>query len=324
MSCRILVAGCGAVGSVFGCLLRKAGHQVALLGREWHLSAVRSKGLDMDGLWGSHRAKGFELAARLSDLKGPYDLILLSVKAYDTQRLAQGLTPLLRADGVAIALQNGLGNVESLAEAFGAPRSLGASILVGARLPEPGRVTVTVQAAPIVIGPLDPGPQPMEKSSYWAALFNRSGIPCEATERILSHIWAKVFYNAPLNALGALLQVHYGALGEEPELKAIMDRIIEEAFEVARRKGVKLLWESAEEYRALFYRNLLPATYHHQSSMLQDLERGRRTEIDALNGKIWRYGEALGLKTPFNEAMTRLIWEREKRSDRFAKAAGAR
>jgi 2-dehydropantoate 2-reductase len=151
----------------------------------------------------------------------------------------------------------------------------------------------------------------MELTRFWASLFSRVGIPCEPTDQILSHLWAKVLYNAPLNPLGAILRVHYGALGEEQELKTIMDRIIDEVFQVGQKKGVRLLWKSVEDYRDLFYSKLLPATYDHQSSMLQDLERGRRTEINVLNGKILKYGTELGIPTPFNEAMTQLIRGRE-------------
>ena len=313
--CKILIAGCGAIGSVFGCLLRKAGYEVTLLGREWHLAAIRLNGLEMDGIWGRHRAEEFKLCTEAGNFTELYDLILIAVKAYDTEKITRLLAPYLKPDGIAISLQNGLGNVETLAEKLGAGKSMGASILVGAKIPEPGRVTVTVQAAPVIIGPFDPNVAgSMEKGRLWASLFDQAGIPCEATEKILAHIWAKVFYNAPLNPLGAILQVHYGALGEEPQLRAIMDRIIDEAFEVAVRKGVMPLWSSADEYRKLFYGKLLPATYNHQSSMLQDLQRGRPTEINSLNGQIWRYGEQLGTHTPYNETMTRLMLGREKRT----------
>jgi 2-dehydropantoate 2-reductase len=313
LSGKILVAGSGAIGSVFGCLLRKAGHEVTLLGRDWHLKAIRARGLRMDGIWGDHLAEGFDLQNRASDLTEVYDLILVAVKSYDTESIVPKVASRLKPDGIAVSLQNGLGNVETLAETFTPLRSLGASILVGARIPEPGRVRVTVQAAPVIIGPLDPASgSSMEKSRLWAAIFDQAGIPCQVTDQILSYIWAKVFYNAPLNALGALLQVHYGALGEEPELKSIMNRIIDEAFRVADKKGVKLLWESVEEYQELFYNELLPATFDHQSSMLQDLERCKATEINAINGRVWRYGEEFGFRTPYNEVMTRLIWGREK------------
>ena len=314
METKILIAGTGPIGSTFGCLLRKAGYDVTLLGREWHLRAIAARGLELDGLWGTHRAEGFKLASQACELAGPYDLILIAVKAYDTKGMVEEVASRLASNGLAISLQNGLGNIETLAERLGPGRSLGASILVGAKIAEPGRATVTVQAAPVIIGPLDPAAAgAMERTRHIAELFNEARIPCEPTDLILSHLWAKVFYNAPLNPLGALLQVHYGALSEQAELKAVMDEIIEEAFTLARRKGVRLLWRTADEYRELFYGKLVPATYNHQSSMLQDLEKGRRTEIDALNGKIWGYGRELDFPTPYNETMTRLIRAREQR-----------
>ena len=309
---KILIAGCGAIGSAFACLLKAAGNDVALLGRDWHLSAIRAEGLCMDGLWGSHHAEGFLLATRTSDLTGLYDLILICVKAHSTADMVRQVSPFLKPGGWVISLQNGLGNIETLAATFGPSRSLGASILVGTIIPEPGHVTVTVQAAPVVIGPLCVNDS-LEQTRDLAGLFRQAGIPCEATDQILGHLWAKVFYNAPLNPLGALLQVHYGVLGEQPELRSLMDHIMNEAFAVAMKQQVALFWNSADEFRALFYAQLLPATFRHQSSMLQDLARGRRTEIDSLNGQIWKYGESLGIATPFNEIMTRLIWAREKR-----------
>lgn len=309
---RILVAGSGAIGSVFGGFLRKAGHDVTLFGRDWHLDSIRSHGLKIEGLWGSHRAAGFRLVTQVKDLERPYDLILISVKAYDTGSMVEAISPYLSEEGLAVSLQNGLGNVESLAAKFSAERSLGSSILVGAKIPEAGSVTVTVQAAPIVIGPLAPTVRAMEQCRFWISALKGAGIPCEATDEILSHLWAKVFYNAALNSLGALLQIHYGALGEEPELRAIMNGIITEAFEVAQRKKVRLLWPTVNAYLELFYGKLIPATYDHQTSMWQDLERGRRTEINALNGQVWKYGRELGFATPFNETATRLIWARER------------
>jgi 2-dehydropantoate 2-reductase len=235
------------------------------------------------------------------------------VKSYDTDSMVRQVAPLLKADGLALSMQNGLGNIETLAKAFGPERSLGASVLVGAKISEAGKARVTVHAAPIVIGPLEVSDCVlMEKIHSWIRDFNQAQIPCEATTRILSHLWAKVFYNAPLNGLGALLQVNYGILGDELELKLLMDRIIDEAFQIAEKAGVELLWSSAAEYREFFYNHLLPSTFDHQSSMLQDLKRGRRTEIDALNGWIWRCGETLQIPTPYNEVVTRLIWQRER------------
>src|SRR4029434_2608569 len=123
---RILVAGCGAIGSVFGCLLREAGHSVALLGRESHLKASGTGGLRLEGIWGDHYADGFELATQTTELSGVYDLVLISVKAYDTESMARDICPVVHRDGLAVSLQNGLGNIETLAQIFGSERRLGA------------------------------------------------------------------------------------------------------------------------------------------------------------------------------------------------------
>jgi 2-dehydropantoate 2-reductase len=151
---RILAAGCGAIGSVVGCLLKQAGQDVTLLGRSWHLDAVSRHGLRVNGIWAEHYAERFQLAANASECSGQYDLIIIAVKSYDTDAMVRQVAPLLKHDGLALALQNGLGNIEILARIFGPERSLGASVLVGAKISAPGIVTVTVQAAPIVIGPL--------------------------------------------------------------------------------------------------------------------------------------------------------------------------
>jgi 2-dehydropantoate 2-reductase len=310
---RVLVAGCGAIGSVFGCLLRKAGHDVTLFGRDWHLRAIADHGLGLDGIWGKHHSEGFHLASKRKDLSGEYDLVIVAVKSYDTSAIVAQIRECVKADGIVLSAQNGLGNIECLGVSFGAERSLGANILVGAKLSAPACVTVTVQAAPIVIGPLEVSDcVMMERIHSWIRAFGQAQIPCEATPNILAYLWAKVFYNAPLNPLGALLHVHYGALGDNSELRDIMDGVIDEAFAVAAASDIDLLWPNSNEFRKFFYGHLLPTTYDHRSSMLQDLERGRRTEIDAINGQIWRYGQAQGIATPFNEILTRLIWQREK------------
>lgn len=310
---RILVAGCGAIGSVFGSFLRKAGHDITLLGRSWHLDAIARNGLSVDGIWGTHHAHGFQLASRPQDLSGRYDVIFVGVKSFDTAAIIGEIAPYWDAEGIVVSLQNGLGNVEALAEQFGADRSLGANILVGATIPEPGRVTVTVQAASVMIGPVDAAAaDSMERANALAQLMDQAGIPCRATDRIQSYLWAKVLYNAPLNALSALLEVHYGALSEAPELRFVMDAIIDEIFEVVRVEGIGLLWPTADEYRQEFYGKLVPATYRHRSSMLQDLERGHQTEVQAINGAVCRLGAQRGVPTPVNELMTRLISWRER------------
>src|SRR4029077_16572293 len=116
-------------------------------------------------------------------------------------------------------------------------------------------------------------------AARWATALAAAGIPAEPTEDLTAELWAKVLYNAALNPLGALLGVPYGRLAVHPDTRAIMDTVIEEGFAVARAEGVALRWPDAAAYRGTFYDRLVPATAEHRSSMLQDIERGRPTEI---------------------------------------------
>jgi 2-dehydropantoate 2-reductase len=315
---RVLIAGAGALGSVFGGFLRRAGDDVTLLGRAAHLDAVARDGLRLDGLWGEHVVRGFTCAGDPAALRGPFDAILLPVKSYHTEEVARAVAPLLATDGVAISLQNGLGNVETLEAVVGAPRALGARVIFGATIPAPGRARVTVFADPTAIGALLAGAHPARDAAAraWAARIDAAGVPAVYTDALPTLLWAKVFYNAALNPLGALLDLHYGALPEHAESRALMDAAIDEAVAVAAAEGVPLPWPDAAAYREEFHRRLVPATSHHRSSMLQDLERGRRTEIDAINGAVWQRGEARGVATPINATLTRLLRTVERRPRR--------
>ncbi len=316
---RVLIAGAGAVGSVFGGFLRAAGHEVTLLGRVAHLEAIRASGLHIEGLWGEHHATGLVLASEASRLRGVFDAVLVTVKSFDTEAIAAATAPLLASDGVMVSLQNGLGNAEAIAAVAGPQRVLGGRVIFGAETVAPGRVRVTVYADPVLVGAWDTRAGTLDALAHaWVGHFAAAGVPAAYCADIRAALWGKVLYNAALNPLGALLGVHYGALGEDGHTRAIMDAVIDEAFGVAVADGVNLPWASAAEYRALFYGRLVPATYHHRPSMLQDLERGRRTEIDAINGAVWARGAAHGILTPVNELLTRLVHARETLAGRTA------
>jgi 2-dehydropantoate 2-reductase len=312
---RIRIAGAGALGSVFGGLLSLAGHGVTLLGRRAHLEQIRQAGLRIEGIWGEHRAVGFDLATEATALRGRFDAILFTVKSYHTGEVARAVAPRLAPDGVCISLQNGLGNAEAIAAAVAPRHLLAGRVIFGAEVTTPGSVRITVYAEPVLVGTWPPVADPVrtERARTWVGHFARAGIPAELSTDIDAALWGKVFYNAALNPLGALLGLHYGALGEDANARAIMDTVIREAFAVARAEGVALSWATAAEYGALFYSRLLPSTFHHRSSMLQDLERGARTEIDALCGAVVREGRRLGVATPVNADLFRRVREREGR-----------
>jgi 2-dehydropantoate 2-reductase len=315
MGGALVVAGAGALGSVFGGLLARAGFPVTLVGRAEHMAAVARDGLRIEGLFGSHVVRGIATRSDPAALDGPIATVLLTVKSYDTAAMVRAVAPRLAPDGVLVSLQNGLGNLECAADALGASRVIGARVIFGAELLAPGRVRVTVNAAPVLVGSPDPRDTARAaRAAAWAQRFADAGIPSEATDNLLGELWAKVFYNAALNPLGALLGVPYGYLPDDPDARTLMDRMIDEGFAVARASGVTLRWADPDAYRAEFYGALVPATAAHRSSMLQDLERGRPTEIEAINGWVARRGAELGVPVPVNTTLTHVIRARVRRA----------
>ena len=315
---RILIAGAGAIGWIVGARLHLAGNRVAMLGRSAHLAAIARNGLHVTGLLGESRAHGLELATDPAELDGRYDLILCTVKPYDTASIADAISDRLADDGLIVSMQNGLGNIEALAERFSISRVLGARVIFGAEIPHPGAAHVTVFADPVAIGP-DPrqhresAPALEMRAREIAAMINAAGVPALGCADIMPIIWTKLVYNVALNPLGALFETTYGALAADPDLRAIMDDLIEEAFAVSARTGVRMPFADAAAYRAAFYERLVPATASHRPTMLSDLKRRARTDIDALNGKIVELAGRHGIGVPMNRAMVRMIHGAQRR-----------
>ncbi len=311
---HILIAGAGALGSVFGGFLRKAGHQVTLLGRAWHLNAIGVKGLRIEGIWGSHTVENFTLTTSPDNLTESYDLILVTVKSYDTETMAAKLAPFVKKGALTVSLQNGLGNSEILSAVLGADNIVSGRVIFGAEITEPGLVNVTVIADDVVLGPPVKGPKIPEPDKITAivGLLLEAGIPCRYDENIQDLIWAKAFYNCALNPLGALFGMNYGQLADNQNARLVMEKVVLEAFQVALSREVVLPWESPEHFLEVFYKEMVPPTRNHRPSMLQDLERGRLTEIDALNGRILSWAEKAGLSVPVNETITQLIKIKER------------
>jgi len=315
---RILVAGAGAIGSIVGARLHLAGHRVTMLGRQAHLAAIARDGLHVTGILGESRARGLELATDPAKLDGRYDLILCTVKPYDTASIADAISDRLAYDGLIVSMQNGLGNIEALAERFWISRVLGARVIFGAEIPHPGAAHVTVFADPVAIGP-DPqqhrgsAPALERRARESAAMIDAAGVPALGCADIMPIIWTKLVYNVALNPLGALFEMTYGALAADADLRAIIDDLIEEAFAVAARAGVRMPFADAAAYRTAFYERLVPATASHRPTMLSDLKRRARTDIDALSGKIVELAARHEISVPMNLAMVRMIHGAERR-----------
>ena len=310
---KILIFGAGGVGSVVGGFLARTGHDVSLLGRTWHLDAVAKQGLLITGIWGDYRLKAFDLYRSTEELlkKDPsFDLIVLTVKSNDTEDAARELLPLMKENTVLVSLQNGLGNVETILAAGVKPEQyLAGRVIFGVEL-SPGIATVTVNADDILLGPL-PGVTPRANVYSLVQSFNAAKLPTRGVADILTHIWSKVIYNCALNPICSLNEMPYGDILESPETRERMHRVIRECYSVGMKKGITLDPPAPEAFVERMEQKLIPSTAAHFPSMLQDLKRGKRTDIDALNGAIFRYAQELGIPAPENEKLTRQIRETE-------------
>lgn len=309
---RILIFGAGAVGQGIGGMLAANGCRVDFVLRERYRAAIAAGGLTVTGIYGDHHAESsmLGLADDIEEFAGNgYDYILLTVKSHDTDG---ALDMLARRDtgGSIVSVQNGCGNLEKVISRFGASRSLAARVITGFEIERPGVVRITVSADSVHIG----GPSESvldDRAVELARLIDGAGLPCAATPHIRRDLFAKLLYNCALNPLGAILGVHYGALCDNRDTRAIMDAVIEEVFAMLDAVGERTHWNTPEEYRAFFYRDQLPATYDHRPSMLQDIERGRRTEIDALTGYVSARGREAGIRTPVCDTLSSIIKFRE-------------
>ncbi len=303
---RFLVMGAGSIGSVVGGMLHRGGHDVYLLGKGPHIEAVMEGRLQISGLWGDLVApdiKASDDLEKMVDTGFAPEWTLLCVKSYDTGSAMRDLQPVLAGQHGVVSMQNGLGNIEVIGQA--APgMAVGGRVIFGASTIEPGKVEVTVCADDILLGPSPGGPEGVKDV---VEAFHSSGIPCRYEERILSYIWDKVLYNVCLNALATLLRTDYGSLGDNPDTWAVIERLVGEFYDVAAAEGVDLVSSGPTEYLRRFECDLLPPTRDHRSSMQEDIEQGRRTEIEALNGAVVRMGAANRIDTPANEVLTQII-----------------
>ena len=295
--------GAGSLGSLLGGLLA-AEHDVTLVGRAPHVDAVAAEGLRMVGLVERrvHPRAVTELDASGRTADGA-DLALVTVKAYDTAVAAEALAG--RDLGAVCSLQNGMGNEETLAGRLDCP-VLGGTTTYGARLLEPGAVECTGLGS-VTLGPL-PGVgsergASMDVAADVAGAFRAANVPTHVREDIRPVLWEKLAVNAGINPVTALARTENRAVNES-RLEPVADRAATEVAGVARAAGVHL-----EDERAIdALHGVAEETAANRSSMLQDVEAGRRTEVDAISGYVVERADA---DVPVNRTLAALVraWE---------------
>ncbi len=305
---HFLIFGAGALGQALGCLLAVAGHTVDLVLRRRFIDGIRNTGLRVSGIFGDFAATPamLGLIEDISGLTGDYDYVLITTKAYDTAAAVAAVASLPGCRCPVVSMQNGCGNVEQMIRAFGADRCLGGRVITGFEIAAPGHIRITVSADAIHLGAAVGGAVPPAAEALAAAV-DRAGLPCVAVSDIHQDLYAKLVYNCALNPLGAILGVHYGALAEDEETRAIMDKVIDETFAVIRAIGGRMPWPDAESYKKVFYQQLVPITYDHRPSMLQDLENNKPTEVEALVGFVSAKGRTVAVPTPACDLLAGLV-----------------
>jgi len=294
---RIAVVGAGAVGGYFGGMFARAGAPIVLIGRKHFTEAVNSKGLVLDRLHSQERIR----ADATVEMSGVRDcsLILFSVKANDTSATAIQMEPFVRQDAIVVCLQNGVDNADQV-RAAAHVAAVPAVVYVAVSVPESGRVKHLARGD-LIIGP------PSEQTTYLADVFVRAGIPCRISDNIQGELWLKLLRNCALNAISALGQVRYGQIAQNDDAKKLMEQIVDEVLAVARAAGVVLPGIDDRKSAMAAAMELAAQMADAFSSTAQDLNRGRLTEIDALNGYISRRGAELGIPVPANHALFTLV-----------------
>ena len=303
---RIAVVGAGAVGGYFGGMFAYAGAPVVMIGRQQFVDAVRQKGLALDRPQARERIR-VEATVDMSAVRDA-GLILFCVKSMDTSFAATQMAPSLARDATVVSLQNGVDNVDRIREAANIS-ALPAAVYVAVSVPELGHVKHLARGD-VIVGPRS------DETKYVADIFGRAGIRCQISNNIEGELWIKLLCNCALNAISALGQARYGQIAESSDARQVMQTVVEEVLAVAR--AAKVILPNIADTKAAMAAAMEIATQMAGalSSTAQDLNRGRPTEIDSLNGYVCRRGAELGVNVPVNHTLFTLVKLAEQRLSR--------
>ena len=295
---KVAVMGAGAVGCYYGGMLARAGHTVMLIGRPAHVEAVRRDGLLLDTQSFSMHVP-VQASTDASGLEGAR-LVLCCVKSNDTESAARDMARHLEPDASVLSLQNGVDNAERLQALLGR-QVVPAVVYVATEMAGPGHVRHHGRGE-LVIGPAAAGEELVR-------LFVEAGIPAEISDNVAGELWAKLILNCAYNALSAVTQLPYARLVQSDGVEDVMRDVVKECLAVAQGLGVRVAGDTWEAVQRIA--RTMPKQY---SSTAQDLARGKRSEIDHLNGYVLRQGEALGIATPVNRVLHTLVRALETKS----------
>ena len=296
---KVCVVGCGAVGSLFAANLAQL-DDVEVWAYDLvqdHVEAINREGLRLSG---AGEVVGKLRATSDAGELPSCDFGIVATKAMHTSA-AIASTEAAFAEGCVATVQNGLGNEEEIAKLV--ERVIRGTTFPAGKLLGPGHVQWDVKGD-TTLGPFEPRPAPLGAIEQLAEACTRAGLPTRAVPDARGPQWRKVIFNAATNPIGALTGLTHGRVCEEPELRRLVSRLVDEGKAVAAAQGIEL---DADPEELIDHAAKPEVAYDHKASMLQDVEERRPTEIDYLNGALVRVGEERGVPTPLNRAVWALV-----------------
>jgi len=288
---KIAVMGAGAVGCYYGGMLARAGHDVVLIGRPQHVEAIERQGLRLETQTFDERIR--VCASTEASATQGAQLVLFCVKSTDTESGAAAIKPHLAPDALVLSLQNGVDNADRL-RALLPQEVIAAAVYIGVEMAGPGHVKHHGRGELVI--------EPSKAGDDLARALIVAGVPTDISDNVRGALWAKLILNCAYNALSAITQLPYGRLVKGEGITAVMRDVVDECVAVAKADGVTIPGDVDAAVRKIA--ETVPNQY---SSTAQDLARGKRSEIDHLNGLIVRRGEALGVATPANRLLHAIV-----------------
>jgi 2-dehydropantoate 2-reductase len=285
---KVAVMGAGGVGCYYGAMLARAGHDVTLIGRAQHVEAAQRSGLRLQTQSLDEHVR-VHASTEASGVRGA-QLVLFSVKSNDTEAAGKAMAPYLERNAAILTLQNGVDNAERLAATLGR-EVIPAVVYVAVEMAGAGHVRHHGRGELVI------GGNEAVRDAFVAA-----GVPVQISDNVAGALWAKLIVNCAYNALSAITQLPYGRLVANAGIPEVMGAVVDECLAVARVARVNVPGDMHETVRRIA--QTMAGQY---SSTAQDLARGKKTEIEHLNGYVVRKGEALGVQTPVNRTLLALV-----------------
>jgi 2-dehydropantoate 2-reductase len=289
---QVAVMGAGAVGCYYGGMLARAGHRVVLIARPQHVQAVEREGLRLETQAFDEQVQ-LAASSEASAVQGA-DLVLFCVKSTDTESAGALIRPHLKSGALVLCLQNGVDNADRLRQVLPQQAVAAAVVYVATEMAGPGHVRHHGRGELVM--------EPSASGEAVAQALIAAGVPTEISDNVRGALWAKLILNCAYNAVSAITQLPYGKTAAGDGVQDLMRDVVAECLAVAQAEGVLVPGDVPAAIRKIH--ETMPTQF---SSTAQDLARGKRSEIDFLNGLIVKRGEALGVATPANRVLWALV-----------------